>query len=228
MSMVLDERVMRALANNERRKILEYLINTDASSYSEIMKALGYNIGNSSRFAYHLKKLINAGLVKQLPNGKYTLTPKGKNIANILREEESEYPTIIDTLSQFSRLINIREFMSGCILVYVGLSFTVLGGILTPMSIVGIPAKFEILGTIHYYIPNTTVSVMSLIIGLIILTMGINLLKHTVPGASILELLIYQKYSFLLLSRSRRLNKYLIMYILATIAWLSILIIAMF
>ena len=58
--------------------------------------------------------------------------------------------------------------------------------------------------------------------------MGINLLKHTVPGASILELLIYQKYSFLLLSRSRRLNKYLIMYILATIAWLSILIIAMF
>jgi len=219
---------MRALANNERRKILEYLIRTGVSSYSEIMKALGYGVGDSSRFAYHLKKLINAGLVKQLPNGKYTLTPEGRNIANILREEESEHPTIIDTLSEFSRLINIRDFMNGCILVYVGLSFTVLGGILTLMSIVKVPAKFETLGTIHYYIPNTIVSIMSLILGLIALTIGINLLKHTVPGASFLELLIYQKYSFLLLSRSRRLNKYLIMYILATITWLYILIVAMF
>ena len=226
--MASNEKVMRALANDDRRRMLEYLYSSGPSTYSEIMRAIGFGIGDSGRFAYHLKKLISAGLVKQLPDSRYTLTPEGRRVAAILHEEELEHPTIIDTLNEFSRIVDIKRFMNGSILVYTGLSFTVTGGILTLMSIIGIPTKIEIMGTAHYFIPNTIVSLTALVLGLISLWMGLGILKHILPGTSILELLIYQKYSFLLLSRSGKLNKYFLMYILVTIAWISVLAIAMF
>ncbi len=221
-----NEEVMRALANSDRQRILDYLYGSGPSTYSEIMKALGYGIGDSGRFAYHLKKLVDAGLIKQLSNGKYMLTAEGKRAAAILREEESDSPTIIDTLGEFSRTIDVGEFMTGNIVLYVGLSFTVIGGLLSIMSVAGVPAKIEVMGTARYFTPNPMVSLTALAIGLASLWIGIGTLKRVWPNASILELLVYQKYSFLLLSKSRKLDKYFLAYILATTAWITILLIA--
>ena len=221
--MGVDERVLRALSNEYRKRIVEYLYDNGSAGYSELMRAAGFGVGESGRFSYHLKKLIDAGLVTQLHNGKYALSSKGLRIAEIMREEAYESVSIVDTIEGFLERINQKRFVTGNLLVYSGLAFGVVGGLKTVLSLISIPAKIEILGKTIYYIPNLSISIAVFVLGITLLSIGLYALKKLLPKARLLELFIYQKYSYLLLSRSRFLKKYFIAYILITITWLLLL-----
>jgi len=221
--MGVDEKVLRALSNEYRKKIVEYLYNSGSAGYSELMKAAGFNIGESGRFSYHLKKLIDAGLVKQLPDGKYALTPLGSRVAGIMHEEAYESPSIIDTIEGFLERINQKKFVTGNLLVYTGLAFSVVGGLKTVLSLINYPAKIELLGNTIYYVPDPKISLIIFTIGAISLLAGLLMLKKLFPKAHLLELLVYQKYSYLLLSRSTFLRKYFIAYIMVSIVWVLLI-----
>lgn len=221
--MGVDERVLRALSNEYRKRIVEYLYDNGSAGYSELMRAAGFGVGESGRFSYHLKKLIDAGLVTQLHDGKYALSSKGLRIAEIMREEAYESVSIVDTIEGFLERIDQKRFVSGNLLVYLGLAYSVVGGLKTVLSLISIPAKIEILGKTIYYIPNLSISIAVFVLGITLLSIGLYALKKLLPKARLLELFIYQKYSYLLLSRSRFLKKYFIAYILITITWLSLL-----
>ncbi len=217
-----DERVMRAIANECRRKMLEHLFDVGACGYTELMRAAGFGIGESGRFAYHLRRLIDAGLVKQLPDGRYGLTPKGRQVAAMVREESVDPPTIIDVLEEFSKSTNVSGFMRGSVLTFTGLGLAITGACLTVASLLNMPAKIEIMGNAHYVMPNAVWSVLSLAAGVLVLWAGIGTLKQAIPRASVLELLVYQKYSFLLMSRSGMLGKYLLMCVLGALLWVGL------
>ena len=221
--MGIDERILRALSNEYRKKIMEYLYDSGSAGYSELMRVAGFGVGESGRFSYHLKKLIDAGLVKQLSDGKYALTSKGLRVVGIMREEAFESPSIVDTIEGFLERIDQRRFVRGNLLVYSGLAFGVVGGLKTIFSLIGVPAKIELLGNTIYYVPDLSISLVVFIMGLVSLFMGLVILKKLFPKARLLELLVYQKYSYLLLSRSNLLRKYFVVYVLVTIAWLLLL-----
>ena len=221
----VDEKTLRALSNEYRRRIVEYLYSSGSAGYSELMKAAGFSIGESGRFSYHLKKLVEAGLVKQLPDGRYALTPGGLRVAEIMREEAYESPSIIDTIEGFLERIDQKRFVTGNLLVYSGLAYSIVGGLKTILSIIGVPAKIELLGRTIYYVPDLSISLIVLVLGSILLTLGLYVLKKLLPKTRVLELFIYQKYSYLLLSRSIHLRKYFAIYVLITISWLLLLLV---
>ncbi len=225
--MSVDERTLRALSNENRKKIIEYLYNNGATSYSKLMRAIGFGIGESGKFSYHLKKLIDAGLIRQLPDRKYVLTRKGLRLTEIIQEETRDSPSLIDTIDNFLERIDHKKFIAGNLLVYTGIAFGVVSGLKTILSIIGIPAKIQILGNTLYYSPNLNLYIPILILAIILLVMGLYELKKTLPQARILELLIYQKYSYLLLSRSSYLKKFFTLYVFITISWLLMLFIPM-
>ncbi len=221
--MSVDEKTFRALSNEYRKKIVEYLYDNGSAGYSELMRAAGFGVGESGRFSYHLRKLVDAGIVKQLPDGRYSLTSKGVRVAEILREEAYESHSITDTIEGFLERIDQRRFVKGNLLVYAGLAYSIVGGLKTLLSLFGIPAKIELLGNTLYYIPVLHLSLAIFVFGAILLLVGLYLLKKTLPRTHVLELFVYQKYSYLLLSRSKYLKKYFTAYIIITITWLLLL-----
>ncbi len=221
--MGVDERVLRALSNEYRKRIVEYLYDNGSAGYSELMRAAGFGVGESGRFSYHLKKLVDTGLVKQLPDGRYALTSRGLRVAEIMREEAYESPSIIDAIEGFLERIDQKRFIIGNLLVYSGLAYSVVGGLKTILSLINLPAKIELLGNALYYVPNLTISFAVFVLGAMLLLVGLYVLKKLLPKARLLELFVYQKYSYLLLSRSIYLRKYFTAYIIVTISWLLLL-----
>jgi len=223
MDISADERVLRALSNESRRKIIDYLYAHGPSSYSKIMRATGFGVGESGRFSYHLRKLVDAGLVGQLSDGRYSLTPMGAKVARIMHEETAEVPSITETIEEFLNRIDQSRFIHGSLLVYAGLAYTVVGGLRTLLAALNLPVEVKLLGATYHYTPGAAVSAAVLAIGVALLLAGLWVLKKVAPDTGVLELLIYQRYSYLLLSRSKHLKRYLAMYILATISWLILL-----
>ena len=221
--MGVDERVLRALSNEYRKKIMEYLYDSGSAGYSELMRVAGFGVGESGKFSYHLKKLIDAGLVKQLPDGRYALTSKGLRIAEIMCEEAYESPSIIDAIEGFLERIDQKRFVTGNLLVYSELAYSVVASLKTILSLINLPAKIELLGNTLYYVPNLTISLAVFVLGAILLLIGLYMLKRLLPKICLLELFVYQKYSYLLLSRSPLLRKYFIACIIITITWLLLL-----
>lgn len=156
--MLGDEIVVRAVANEYRRKVLEHLLGNGASTYTELMRASG--LEGSSKFAYHLRRLVAAGLIKQGVDGKYRLTGKGRRVAVMLKEEGLDPPTVLDTLSEFSKSYNVRRFAFGSIGVGVGLWYLVCGSVMTVTSLLGMPARLEVAGTTYYALLNPAITAL--------------------------------------------------------------------
>ena len=106
----VNEELLKAIANRDRRAILEALRKKKTSSYAELMKANGFVLGQSGRFSYHLRKLIKAGLVRKLPDGRYALTNIGMRVVDILLEEERPY-SIRDSIEGFLEETNEVRFL---------------------------------------------------------------------------------------------------------------------
>ncbi len=217
------EKSIRAIANEYRKRILEILYDKKSCRYSELLKLAGFNLGESGRFAYHLKKLLDYGLIKQLPNGKYTLTSQGANLVRILREEVGDSPTIIDVLDEFPRKIDTNRFIIGNLLLACGEVFLIIGALFVIQGLLNIPARIEFFGTILTFHVESIKGLILVIIGSTVLTIGLKILKRILPTATILELLIYQKYALLFASRSKKLGRYLGYYGLALIIVVAVI-----
>ena len=96
----LDEAVMRAVANEVRRKVIERLW-AGPATFTELMEAAGMGVSESGKFTYHLKRLLNAGLVKQLGDGRYGLTGLGKRVAGLLMQKSVEGEDIVASIREF-------------------------------------------------------------------------------------------------------------------------------
>ncbi|MCD6324420.1 MAG: helix-turn-helix transcriptional regulator [Desulfurococcales archaeon] len=221
-----DEAVMRALANEFRRRILHHLLTSGPSTYMDMMKASG--LEDSGRFAYHLRRLVSAGLVQQRVDGRYCLTRKGLSVASMLSEEEKgEVPTVIETLDEFSKVHDVKGFMYGSVAVGSGLWFLVWGSILTALSLLNVPVAAEVLGTRYYFTVRLIPALAQLILGLTLLPLGLKVLGKGFPEASVLQLLMTQKYSTFLLIRSPHLKTYLALYglvgaVFIALTWLAL------
>ena len=215
-----DEVVVRAVASEYRRKVLEHLLSNGASTYTELMRASG--LEESSKFAYHLRRLVTAGLIKQGVDGKYRLTGKGRRVAAMLKEE-LDPPTVLDTLSEFSKSCNVRRFVYGSIGVGVGLWYSVCGSIMTVTSLLGMPAKLEIAGATYYALLNPTVTALVVIAGVVALLIGLKLLSTEFPDASALQLVMMQRYTTFLLLRSTYLKTYLVTYLAAALTFVALI-----
>ncbi len=218
--MLGNEVVVRAVASEYRRKVLEHLLSSGASTYTELMRASG--LEESSKFAYHLRRLVAAGLIKQGVDGKYRLTGKGRRVAVMLKEEELDPPTVLDTLSEFSKSCNVRRFVYGSVGVGVRLWYLVCGSIMTAASLLGMPAKLEVAGTTYYALLNPTVTALMVIAGVIALLIGLKLLSTEFPDASALQLVMMQRYTTFLLLRSTYLRTYLVTYLAAALTFVAL------
>jgi len=78
-----------ALSNAIRMAVLEILHDQGKQGYSELLHLLHFNsAGDSGRFAYHMKLLLNSGLVQKV-EGKYGCTLKGDKILAFFRNFET-------------------------------------------------------------------------------------------------------------------------------------------
>lgn len=88
----LGARVLKAVSSSLRLSILKLLFNKGSLSYTEIMNNLKMSPSkDAGRFAYHLKVLLNMGLIEpDTESKKYVLTDLGKSVVEFaLRLEES-------------------------------------------------------------------------------------------------------------------------------------------
>jgi len=69
------EKIFDALGHRIRRRVIEELGRRGSATYSELMKAAG--VEDSGTFAFHLRKLLDLGLVRKNERGEYELTDLG-------------------------------------------------------------------------------------------------------------------------------------------------------
>ena len=77
------QRIFSVLKSKPQRKILFLLEKDRAYSYTEMLKL--YNAKSSNVFAFHLRSLVNAGVLKQ-ENKMYFLTRIGLETVNLIEE----------------------------------------------------------------------------------------------------------------------------------------------
>ncbi len=84
-------KVFDALAAPLRLEILRLVYSQGPLSYSEIMSRLNMNPNrDAGKFAYHLKKLNNAGILATDEQKKYTFTPLGNLMIEVTQNVEEE------------------------------------------------------------------------------------------------------------------------------------------
>jgi len=215
---VRDEGVLRAVANEHRRRMLAVLSARGACSYTELMRESGFRLGESGKFAYHLKRLVDAGLVRQLSDGRYSLTREGRRVVAVLTEEESNSYTILDALGGFAKKVDVDAFFIGSTLLASGLLLLAFDAVAAALGGLGVPYRVEVMGRVYYKHPNVVLAVLGAAAGLLISSLSLRVLKASSPGSSTLELLVYQRYMFLLLSRTGKLGRYVLAYVLAVAA----------
>lgn len=66
--------------------ILRELLFKPKMGYAELQKPTGLT---SDHFNFHIKRLVEVGLVEKISGGKYSLTPKGKEYANTLDTDQN-------------------------------------------------------------------------------------------------------------------------------------------
>jgi len=223
-SVKIEGKVLRAIANRDRRIILEVLRRKRACNYVELMKASGFTLGESGRFSYHLKRLIETDLVKKLPDGRYTLTNVGIRVVDILREEERPY-NILDLIEEFLKNIDEEKFFMGSALIVLALFAIIIGVTNFFLLIFNAPLTIRIGTQTYYKTPNPALTIIYIMMGTLVLFLALTMLRKSALHLSLLELLIHQRYTFFLLSRSKNLRKYAILYILIIISCLFMVII---
>ena len=213
----LDERVMRAVANEVRRRIIDRLY-TGPASYTELMEAAGLGVGESGRFAYHLKRILNAGLVRQLSDGRYGLTKLGMRVAALLRQESSEVEgDIVESLKEFGEREEVGELIKGSALVNAGLSLIILGAVFLAEALLGIPATLTIGGRVYAALPNPFAALAMLMAGIPLMLAGKGLVESSADASGILQVLATVKYAPLLASRSGLLGRLYLLYALTAL-----------
>ncbi len=87
------EKIFDALGHRVRRRVVEELGKRGSATYSELMKAAG--VEDSGTFAFHLRKLLDLGLVRKNERGEYVLTDLGMraySTIKVLQGELTAYP----------------------------------------------------------------------------------------------------------------------------------------
>lgn len=85
--------MLKALSNSTRREIIHLIATKGSASYSQIMQVLGLDPSlESGTFNYHLKELIEVGLIESV-NGEYRITALGRN-ALILIDQVRDEPRV--------------------------------------------------------------------------------------------------------------------------------------
>jgi len=200
-----NEDVMRAVSNEYRRKMLELLYFNGDLEYAELMKRVGFRLGESSKFAYHLNKLEKAGLVTKKLNGKYTLTGDGKRIVRILLDENLKD---VDPITEFANNVDIDLYATASIIVFLGLFLLIFNAILLVMALLGIPSTVEIMGQKYIKPINTVIPLFFLLAGGSLTLLSLCLFKKSGKKYSLLEKIVLQKYLFLLLIKKGNIGKY--------------------
>ena len=80
-------KICSSMDHEIRRGIIQYLNEVGEASYTDMLEYLGIEV--SSRFAFHLKFLVDSGVVTKISGDKYVLTDLGKYVASILEQIES-------------------------------------------------------------------------------------------------------------------------------------------
>ncbi|RLF20382.1 MAG: hypothetical protein DRZ82_02345 [Thermoprotei archaeon] len=98
--------VIRALANIVRFNILNILNEEGPLNFSNMLNRLGLKKDEAGKFHFHLKKLINAGLVRKDPkSGVYHITELGRDIITSLKkisvEGERTTKIIYDPIGEY-------------------------------------------------------------------------------------------------------------------------------
>ncbi len=116
------ENVIGALRSGFRRRIL-YSLSGGAYRYSELMRSVGVKPEGSGWFAYHLKVLVDAGLVKR-QGERYYLSRVGRKAVLLLMEvSRSEESVSVKFLEAMSRMTFIDELKAVWALIILTLSF---------------------------------------------------------------------------------------------------------
>ena len=139
----MDDKILRALSNENRKRILEQLYFNNYLEYAELMKRVGFKIGESGKFAYHSNKLEEAELIKKRIDGKYELTSKGRKIVKILLEENIKD---VDPITDFSKNINVDLYAISSIIMFAGLFSLIYNSILLILAFLNLPARIVIMG----------------------------------------------------------------------------------
>jgi|Deesub1362A_J573_1020465.scaffolds.fasta_scaffold00105_76 DNA-binding NtrC family response regulator len=80
------QEIASSLSNPIRRAAIEYLLLQGKSSFMGIFEELG--VGDHTKLSFHLRKLKEAGIVQQDSKKKYTLSEKGRKVAEALKTLE--------------------------------------------------------------------------------------------------------------------------------------------
>jgi DNA-binding transcriptional ArsR family regulator len=104
----INESVIKALNHKIRRTLLLELYKHGWGGYSELSKTLNIKAGS---FYHHMRLLEESGLVKQLEDKLYEITPQGAQASEFIRGsfsplEENRFSTILKIYSPVSSRIN--------------------------------------------------------------------------------------------------------------------------
>lgn len=77
-----DDLVFGALANPIRRAVIKQLKTYQRVKFMDLCRLV--NIDDHTKFNFHLRQLINSGIVKKLNHKEYTLTELGKELSTAL------------------------------------------------------------------------------------------------------------------------------------------------
>lgn len=210
-----DDLILKAIANEKRRKILEILLYDGEKSYSELMKSIGFRLGESSKFAYHIKRLEDSGLIEKKLSGKYRLTSRGREVAELLVKEEFE---MRDPFTAFLDNVDLESFALGTIMFFAGTFNAITQFVYLLVWLTGLSFTIEIGNKTVVKEINVYIVVAILAASLATLYLSLNLLASSSRKFTLLEKLIYQKFLFLMLVRTGKILRYILYFIVAIIS----------
>ncbi len=140
---------------------------------------------------------------------------------SVLAEEESDSCTILDALEGFAKKVDVDAFFLGSVLFASGLFISVFGLVTAVLGALGMPYRVEVMGHVYYKYPNVVLAALGAVAGALLSSLALRVLKASFPGSSTLELLVYQRYTFFLLSRTGKLGKYVLVYVLVVVVTLA-------
>ncbi len=77
------QEMSESLANPTRRAVVQYLARVDRSSFTEVLSNVPEK--ESPKLSFHMKKLVNYGVIAKDEEGKYHLTERGGSLVGVLR-----------------------------------------------------------------------------------------------------------------------------------------------
>lgn len=82
------QEMSESLANPTRRAVVQYLSHSRSSSFTDILSNVPEK--ESPKLSFHIKKLVNFGVIAKDDAGKYHLTDRGESLVRVLRDLDGE------------------------------------------------------------------------------------------------------------------------------------------